>query len=92
MDEYQALAVAAVEALQAANQPKWTEMVGAFIGIAQCGLIAWGISLMNKSNESRAAMNQLMVDQGKALEKVGTSLDQQSQALAVVLERSQSTT
>ena len=53
MDEYHALAVAAVNALQLANQPKWTEVVGAFIGLAQCGLITWGIWTMKRSSEFR---------------------------------------
>ena len=53
MEEYHALAVAAVEALQAANQPKWTEWVAAGVGIIQCGLIAWGLLLMSRAGRRR---------------------------------------
>ena len=53
MDEYHALAVAAVESLQLANQPKWTEIVAASVGVAQCGLIAWGLWLMQKAGQRR---------------------------------------
>lgn len=53
MDEYRTLAVAAVNALQAANHPKWTEVVAAAVGLAQCGLIAWGIWIMKRSSEFR---------------------------------------
>ena len=70
MGEYQALAVAAVEALQAANQPKWTEIIAALVGVAQCGLIAWGITLMRASNENRKVQMDLMIQQSKALERL----------------------
>jgi len=53
MDEYHALAVAAVEALQLATRPKWTEIVAAIVGVAQCGLIAWGLLLMREAGQRR---------------------------------------
>ena len=53
MDEYHVLAVTAVEALQAANQPKWTEVVAAFIGLVQCGLITWGLWMMGRAGRRR---------------------------------------
>lgn len=80
MDEYQVLAVAAVEALQLATQPKWTEIVAASVGVAQCGLIAWGIWVMKGSNENRAAMTEMMIQQTK-------TLDMQTKALERLLER-----
>ena len=80
MEEYHALAVAAVEALQLATQPKWTEIVAASVGVAQCGLIAWGIWVMKGSNENRAAMTEMMIQQTK-------TLDMQTKALERLLER-----
>ena len=80
MEEYHALAVAAVEALQLATQPKWTEIVAASVGVAQCGLIAWGIWVMKGSNENRAAMTEMMIQQTK-------TLDIQTKALERLLER-----
>ena len=75
MDEYQALAVAAVEALQAANQPRWTEVAGvviaAFIGLAQCGLIGYGLWMMREAGQRR---DRQLDQQEKALEDIGSGI------------------
>ena len=58
--EVRELATAAVTALQtiAANSsPHWTDVAGVIValvvGVAQCGLIAWGIRVMHNSNLTR---------------------------------------
>ena len=64
MDEYEALARAAVAALQAANQPKWTDVlvaVGAVgslgVGLLQCGLIYMGLRRMGEAAADRKAQH-----------------------------------
>ena len=47
MTEYEALATAAVKALEAANTPTWTDIFGAIgaigVGLLQAGLIWYGL-------------------------------------------------
>lgn len=79
MDPYLELAQAAVAALRAANQPHWADILAAIggvsVGIAQCGLIAWGIRVMKHSNDSREATTELMLQQAKALERMGAGIE-----------------
>ena len=79
MDEYQALAVAAVAALQAANQPTWTEVASvvtaAVVGLAQCGLIGYGLWMMRQTGERR---DRQLDRQEKALEDIGAGIREQS--------------
>ena len=79
MDEYQGLAVAAVQALQAANQPKWTEVasvvITALVGLAQCGLIGYGLWLMRQTGERR---DRQLDRQEQALEDIGAGIREQS--------------
>ena len=63
--EVRELATAAVTALQtmAANSsPHWTDVAGVFValgvGVAQCGLIAWGIRVMRDSNLTRESRHE----------------------------------
>ena len=57
MQEYQALAQAAVVALQAGATPTWAYLAGpvvaGLVGIGQCYLIARGINAMKESSEVR---------------------------------------
>ena len=64
MDEYEALAQAAVAALQAEAQPKWTDVLVAVgsvgelvVGLLQCGLIHIGLRRMGEAAEDRKAQH-----------------------------------
>ena len=64
MDEYEALAHAAVAALQAAAQPKWTDVLvaagsvgGLVVGLLQCGLIYIGLHRMGEAAADRKAQH-----------------------------------
>ncbi len=61
MDEYEALAQAAVAALQAAAQPKWTDVLAAVggvgVGLLQCGLIYIGLHRMGEAAADRKAQH-----------------------------------
>ena len=64
MDEYEALAQAAVAALQAAAQPKWTDVLvaagsvgGLVVGLLQCGLISIGLRRMGEAAADRKAQH-----------------------------------
>ena len=62
MEEYEALARAAVAALQAANQPKWTDVLAAVggvgVGLLQCGLIYIGLRRMGEAAADRKAQHE----------------------------------
>ena len=60
MDE-PALAQRAVAALETMAAPGMSagDWVALGVGLSQCLLIAWGLSMMNKSNASRDAQNAL---------------------------------
>ena len=77
MDEYQALAVAAVEALQAANQPKWTEVAAVIVSIMQCVLIIWGLVLMSRAGQRR----------DRQIDVITEGLREQSAGIRALLER-----
>ena len=49
--------------------------------MAQLSIIAWGIWEMRKSNASREASTNLMIQQAKALEGIGAGIREQSKAL-----------
>ena len=87
MDEHDALARAAVAALQAANHSKWTDVpaaVGSAGGLLQCGLIYVGLRQMGKASEER---NRQLDQQAETLGKVGQALDRQGEVLAELLRR-----
>ena len=52
------------------------------VGLVQCGLLAWGISVMQESNKSRDATLTTLGDQSKVLADIGQALRDQSKALA----------
>ena len=59
------------------------------VGLVQCGLLAWGISVMQESNKSRDAtlttlgdQSQALRDQSQVLADIGKALRDQGQALA----------
>ncbi len=65
MDEYEALARAAVSALQAAAQPTWTDVLvaassvgGLVVGLLQCGLIYIGLRRMGEAAADRRAQHE----------------------------------
>ena len=82
--EIRELARAAVEALQtmAANS---SNRLGDVVGLIQCGLIGYGLWIMQKGNADRAEQvkyqQQYQERQDAALEQQGTALEQQSAAL-----------
>lgn len=105
MTGYEELAMPAVLALESMANPglTWGDLITLGIGLLQCGLIAWGIWVMRGSNESRAATNQLMIAQSKALADIGAGIreqvelsraqraeqSEQSAGIRALLERSQ---
>ena len=62
MEEYEAVARAAGAALQAANQPKWTDVLAAVggvgVGLLQCGLIYIGLRRLGESAADRKAQHE----------------------------------
>ncbi|WP_420431286.1 hypothetical protein [Candidatus Poriferisocius sp.] len=65
MDGYEALAHTAVAALQAATQPKWTDVLVAagsvgwlVVGLLQCGLIYIGLRRMGEATADRRAQHE----------------------------------
>ncbi len=62
MGEYEASAQAAVVALQAANQPLWTDVLTAVGGVGvrllQCGLIYVGLRRMGEAAADRKAQHE----------------------------------
>lgn len=78
------LAQEATAALQAANQPNWTEVAGAVVGFLQVGLIAWGLRLMGKASDARN--RQLDVMEAAQLRQ-GDALERQGEVLAELLRR-----
>ena len=54
--------------------------VALIVGMAQCGLIAWGIWVMKGSNKSRDAINQMLAD-------IGAGIREQSAGIRALLER-----
>ena len=83
------LARQAVAGLQAANSPSWTDVAGVIVtgmvGVAQCGLIGWGLRQIGKASDDRNrqldAMEARQEAQGQALAQIGQALDRQGQAL-----------
>ena len=80
MDEYEAVAHAAVAALQAATQPKWTDVLAAVggvgVGLLQCGLIDIGLRRMGEATADRKAQH----------EETMTALQHQHEESMVVLK------
>ena len=76
------LAQEATAALQAANQPNWTEVVGVVVsgtvGLGQIGLIAWGLRQMGKASDAR----------NRQLDSMEAAQRQQGEVLAELLRRS----
>ena len=56
------------------------------VGLVQCGLLAWGISVMQESNKSRDATLTTLGDQSQALRDQGQALRDQGQVLADIGE------
>ena len=54
--------------------------VALIVGMVQCGLIAWGISMMRESTKSREATNQMLAD-------IGAGIREQSAGIRALLER-----
>ena len=83
------LAREATAALQAANQPNWTEVVGVVVsgtvGLGQIGLIAWGLRQMGKASEDRNRQLDIME---AAQRRQGDALERQGEVLAELLRRS----
>ena len=77
MTEYEAASLA----LQHATLSLGYWQVGAtlVVGLVQCALIAWGVSVMKGSNASRDAT--LVQRQGEALQRQGEALQRQGEAL-----------
>ena len=53
MSGYEDVALRAVLALEAANQPNWVDIGGLIVGLAQCGLIHYGLRLMSQGSTER---------------------------------------
>ncbi len=83
MTGYEELAMRAVLALEAANQPNWVEIGGLVVGLVQCGLIYVGLKRMGESSAERKAQHeaamQTMKDQH--VENMTVVKDQHEQAM-----------
>ena len=71
----------------------WTDVAGVFValfvGLLQCGLIAWGISKMDKNNENREASNAALLGMGVALQSQSAVLADIGAGIREILQRSQ---
>ena len=78
MTEYEAASLA----LQHATLSLGYWQVGATlaVGLVQCALIAWGVSVMKGSNASRDATLVALQRQGEALQRQGEALQRQGEA------------
>ena len=86
MTEYETASLAIQHAtLELSYWQSWAAFlqVGAalLVGLVQCGLLAWGISVMKESNKGRDATLTSLRDQSRALADIGAALRDQSQAL-----------
>ena len=86
MTEYETASLAIQHAtLELSYWQSWAAFlqVGAalLVGLVQCGLLAWGISVMKESNKGRDATLTSLRDQSQALADIGAALRGQSQAL-----------
>ena len=87
MTEYETASLAVQHAaLELSYWQSWAAFlqVGAalLVGLVQCGLLAWGISVMKESNKSRDATLTTLGDQSQVLADIGQALRDQSKALA----------
>ena len=85
MTEYETASLAIQHAtLELSYWQSWAAFlqVGAalLVGLVQCGLLAWGISVMKESNKGRDATLTSLRDQSQALADIGAALRDQSQA------------
>ena len=61
--------------------------IALIVGATQCGLIAWGINQMRRSNESRDVVLKSLDQHAQALDRQLAASDQHSRALERLLER-----
>ncbi len=85
MTEYETASLAIQHAtLELSYWQSWAAFmqVGAalLVGLVQCGLLAWGISVMKESNTGRDAILTSLRDQSQVLADIGAALRDQSQA------------
>ena len=89
MTGYEELAMRAVLALEAANQPNWVEIGGLVVGLVQCGLIYVGLKRMGESSAERKAQHeaamQTMKDQH--VENMTVLKDQHVENMTVVKDQ-----
>ena len=57
-----------------------------FVGLLQCGLIAWGLSKLDKSNEGRDVLLTALKDQSSVLADIGAALRSQSAGIQELLK------
>ena len=63
----------------------WAQVFATLVvGLAQCGLIAWGLHQMRVSSQER---NRQLDTQAETLGKIGQALDRQGEVLAELLRR-----
>ena len=84
MTEYETASLAIQHAtLELSYWQSWAAFlqVGAalLVGLVQCGLLAWGISVMKESNKGRDATLTALRDQSQALADIGAALRDQRQ-------------
>ncbi len=91
MDGYEALALRAVIALEAADTLTWTDIIiavgsigGIIIGFAQCYLIYMGLQRMEATGRRR---DQQLEQQGNILAEIGAGLRETGAGIKEVLER-----
>ena len=84
--EFLQLAREAVAALEAGPPPNWAEVaaviVSGVVGVAQLGLIGWGLWRWGKD---MARESEAFAKMGQALERRGQTLERQTEALGELL-------
>ena len=79
------LALRAVLALESMAAPNWVDIGGLIIGLAQCGLIYYGLRLMSQGSTERTA--QLTTRHGETMTLMKSQHEESMTALKELIRR-----
>ena len=79
------LALRAVLALESMAAPNWVDIGGLIIGLAQCGLIYYGLRLMSQGSAERTA--QLTAQHDETMTAMKTQREESMTALTELIRR-----
>ena len=79
------LALRAVLALESMAAPNWVDIGGLVIGLAQCGLIYYGLRLMSQGSTERTA--QLTAQHEETMTAMKTQHEESMAALTELIRR-----